>query len=317
MTPWQINVAIDRILAAKKLSELKFEYDNETLFIDRPDSKLSDEQYELLGKSIEALESYVNFCSERIKDIPESEINEVLRNWDEVDQDAEKLRLPYKLDRKTIFSKAYDDCLEEMFNKAQPRASYKEYVKMYQRGMLGENDRVYEWHYLSHEEYTYILNKYDEAYRFTNEWLNSCEVIIKDFKEGHYKDGYETDSNGCGHRTAIKVPPLKELIGEEAANTVIEDLENIMNFYRFDRESSEFHMAIALGPSPTCNKETVINYWKSQGKDIEIVDRDPKLFWEKDNYGEDYVDEDESDEPDDISINFDIDNLNDSDNNEV
>ena len=31
---------------------------------------------------------------------------------------------------------------------------------------------------------------------------------------------------------------------------------------------------IALGPSPVCNKETVIGYWKTQGKDITIKDFD-------------------------------------------
>jgi hypothetical protein len=46
-----------------------------------------------------------------------------------------------------------------------------------------------------------------------------------------------------------------------------------------------------LGCSPTTNKETVINYWKTQGVDLDIVDRDPNTFYENDAYGENYDDE--------------------------
>ena len=67
-------------------------------------------------------------------------------------------------------------------------------------------------------------------------------------------------------------------------NTIITCKE----FYHFDREETDFNYSVALGASPTSNKETVIEYWKSQGKDIEIIERNPLLIWERDYYGDEF-----------------------------
>ena len=59
---------------------------------------------------------------------------------------------------------------------------------------------------------------------------------------------------------------------QEITETVLNTITNCKEFYRFDREESDFNCSVALGASPTSNKETVIEYWKSQGKNIEIID---------------------------------------------
>jgi hypothetical protein len=65
-------------------------------------------------------------------------------------------------------------------------------------------------------------------------------------------------------------------------------ITNCKEFYRFDREEADFSCSVALGASPTSNKETVIEYWKSQGKDIEIIEPNPLLIWERDFYGDEF-----------------------------
>ena len=62
----------------------------------------------------------------------------------------------------------------------------------------------------------------------------------------------------------------------------------VKEFYRFNREENSFSTSIALGASPTSNPESVKEYWKSQGIDIEIEERNPLLFWERDYYGDEF-----------------------------
>ena len=62
----------------------------------------------------------------------------------------------------------------------------------------------------------------------------------------------------------------------------------VKTFIDFYREESSFDCSIALGPSPCSNAETVIEYWKSQGVDIKIEERNPLLFWDMDYYGDSF-----------------------------
>jgi hypothetical protein len=65
--------------------------------------------------------------------------------------------------------------------------------------------------------------------------------------------------------------PLKSyaLIMQERLTDLI---KHYRDFYKFDNGCSKFQQSIYLGCCPTSNKEEVIEYWKSQGKDIEIKD---------------------------------------------
>ena len=65
-------------------------------------------------------------------------------------------------------------------------------------------------------------------------------------------------------------------------------MENCKNYYRYDREESNFSARVALGCSPTSNQKTVIDYWKKQGVDVEIVERNPRLLWDMDYYGDEF-----------------------------
>lgn len=215
------------------------------------------------------------------------------------------------LDRDQVIRKAYTECMAEMYAKAQPSADYYQLLEDAKNGKIGEDEKVYERHYLSYEEFIYIRDKYIKAYGLQATWKPNIEVLEDYLINGGTKDKYiesRTDENGHyhpGYRGYEKVAPIAEQIkrileseiGEDnvtnkicnkITETVLNTITNCKEFYRFDREESDFNYSVALGASPTSNKETVIEYWKSQGKDIEIIERNPLLIWERDYYGDEF-----------------------------
>ena len=306
MQPWQRNVLINKYIADNKLYEL-----NEML-----DSDIFDEnQKQLMQKEADNLESYIKICTERLEGVSVEDIAQVYDEWNGQD-DNENKKLPYKLSRRDVIQEAYDKCMEEMFNKSQPYGSFFEYVKKARKGEITEKDRVYEWHYLSQEEYKYILDKYIDAYGLRERWSDYVDTVIKYFNDDAIKDKWipeRKDEDGFthpGYRGYEHLPHFSkiiediinkkgvndkepiEIIAQAIYDAIIQRIKYCKEFYKFDREESGFHMSVAMGPSPTCNKEQVIEYWKSKGVDIEIIDHDPNNFWGKDEYGEDYEEED-------------------------
>lgn len=215
------------------------------------------------------------------------------------------------LDREKILDKAYHDCMYEMYAKAQPEADWDNMVEEYRAGKIGKDERVYERHYLSMDEFLYIRNKYKSAYGIKSHWKDDVEVVEDYLKNGGNKDKYIKDyddeyGHHPGYRSYEKVPPIVEQIGDcltkytlssiteeianEITNIVLENIKNCKDFYRFDREEESFDCNIALGTSPTSNPETVKKWWKENyNQDIEIEEHNPRLFWYRDMG---YTDED-------------------------
>lgn len=215
------------------------------------------------------------------------------------------------LDRQKILDEAYERCMEEMYLKAQPSVSYKQLVQDLKDGKIEDTPKnpIYNRYYLSQEEFKYILNKYIKAYRIQEEWTSNIELLEKYLTEGGTKDKYiaaHTDEYGYhpGYRGYDTVKPIKKQIEDFIEHTalnyakgflsgninkiVMNTIKDCKEFYRFDRECSSFSASIALGASPTSNPESVKEYWKSKGVDIEIEERNPLLFWERDNYGDEF-----------------------------
>lgn len=214
------------------------------------------------------------------------------------------------LERKEIIRQAVQGCFKEMYERAQPSADWEQLVKDYNEGRIGKDERVYERHYLSKEEFDYIRDKYLKAYRLKEQWRDDVETVEKYLKEGGIKDKYiseKIDKDGTvhpGYRGYGKVPPLQDavykllsskkpdednnILAKKITDKVFEHIKLCKDFYKFDREENEFNIAVCLGASPTCNKKTVTDYWKSKGKSIKIEDRNPDLFWEKDFYGDEF-----------------------------
>ena len=217
--------------------------------------------------------------------------------------------------REDIIKEAIHECFKEMYAKSQPSVDYDELLEKFRNGEITEGKgetSIHNRYYLSMDEFVYIRDKYLNMYRMNNLWKSNVDFLRENLTEGSYKDIYipeRTDENGDtypGYRSSEHVPNLKdqflyaldkklklgnemrEPIAEELYNIVLETIDNCKDFYRFDREEEQFGYAVALGASPCSNKNTVINYWKSQGVDLEIKERNPLLLWEMDYYGEDF-----------------------------
>lgn len=227
--------------------------------------------------------------------------------------------------RDDLFEKAYHDCMHELYAKAQPEADYDNLIEEYKSGKISKDERIYDRHYISFDEYNYIVNKYIDIYGFKKKWNEYVEVVEEYLDKGGIKDKYIPDQyneNGelinTGHRSYEDVPPIKDQIlqylskhtesvikeglAEDITNIVMNDIKTCKDFYHFDREEEKFRMNIALGASPTSSKETVINWWKENyNVDVKIEDRIPKLFWYYDNG---YTDEDLAYEFEDYGKNW-------------
>ena len=219
------------------------------------------------------------------------------------------------LDRKEIIQRAFHDCMCEMYAKSQPEADYDNLVQEYKDGKIGKEERIYERHYLSQDEFLYIRDKYKEAYNIKSHWKDDIEVLEDYLNKGGLKDKYiheKKDPDGFvhpGYRSSEKVQPLKEHIRriidsylenkelnqtrqeltDDIVNKVMELIHDCKNFYRFDSEESSFDCGIALGASPSSSMKNVKEWWKDNyNVDIEIEERNPLLFWEKEYYGDDF-----------------------------
>lgn len=209
------------------------------------------------------------------------------------------------LDRDVIIKRAIDECFEEMYLKAQPSANYKEMIENVKSGEIqdSESNPVYERHYLSQEEFEYIRNKYVEAYGFKPHWREDIEMLEEYLNKGGNKDFFvpttmeEDGSIHPGYRSYEKVKPLKEQLADiikndDKLNKVMDIIMNTINeckdYYRFDQTQEIFNFHVCLGASPSGNKKKVKEYYESKGKSIEIEDRNPLLFWEKDYYGSEF-----------------------------
>ena len=215
------------------------------------------------------------------------------------------------LNRDKVIDQAFHDCMKEMYAKAQPSVDYDQLIADFKSGKITEDakNHIYDRYYLSSEEFSYILDKYVDAYKIKSSWDSHFNLLEEYIQKGGTKDVFKpdwVDNNGDWHpgtRDYEKVPSVenrfkeyfKLVLGEEHPDSSIyaKDLSDIVNdsisccknFYCHTREESSFRGGIALGCSPTSNKEKVIEYWKSQGVDIIIEDRNPLLLWDYDYYG--------------------------------
>ena len=217
------------------------------------------------------------------------------------------------LNREEVLCKAYEDCIREMFAKAQPSADWDNIIEEYKAGKIDEkkDGPIYERHYLSAEEYKYILDKYMKAYRIESEWQEDVEIVEKYLSEGGTKDKYIEDyddehGHHPGYRSYEDVPPLKQLIlkemydwldDENQCNGAANEITKIVmytialckDYYSFNVDEQKFRNTVCMRCSPTGSIETVKKWWKDHYDiDIEIEERNPLLFWEQDYYGDDF-----------------------------
>lgn len=206
----------------------------------------------------------------------------------------------FKLTHDDVLRRLRVECITEMYAKAQPSIDYQKILEYYQKCKDNNQkpERIFDRHYLSQEEYTYIINKYLEAYNLKEQFRSNCDIIIRDMKDGCIKDLYVPemlDKKGIVHSGSSeyeKVSPLSKIIGGRDAKRVIKFITERRDFYRFDRAEEEFRIMVSMGDSPCSNAQTVIDYWKTQGVNLEI---DPRHYSQDDFWSEEngYFDEED------------------------
>jgi len=218
------------------------------------------------------------------------------------------------LDREEVLCKAYEDCIREMFAKAQPSADWDNIIAEVKAGKIDEkkDGPIYDRHYLSSEEFKYILDKYMKAYRIESEWKENVEVVEEYLNKGGHKDKYIKDwedehGHHPGYRSYEEVPPLKEhieniiedeydgngeiakAVAQKVTDKVMELISTCKNFYCFNSDEQKFRNTVCMRCSPSGSKDIVKKWWKDHyDVDIEIEERNPLLFWEQDYYGDDF-----------------------------
>jgi hypothetical protein len=196
------------------------------------------------------------------------------------------------LTKRDVLSDAVWKCVEEMYRFAQPpvmdlKLAIEEFSKDDK-----ETQRKYPFYsryYLSQENYNEIKDMYMDAYSIVNPFKDHMDTAIEYLRDGGTKDkwieGY-TDKDGFktpGHRGYEKVPSIKDQIRDILGDTndelvdklttaVLDTLTECKNFYNYNRHECAFIMGVG-DISPTSNKDSVIEYWKYKGYDIEIKDR--------------------------------------------
>ena len=213
------------------------------------------------------------------------------------------------LDRDSILNRAYDECMTEMYAKAQPSADYHQLIQDVKDGKIHDDaiNPIYNRHYLSEAEFKYILDKYVTAYGLSDPWVGNMNLLKSYFCGEGMKDVWVKDDEADGHgrRSVEKVPHITDNILEKLkpyiadastryevtrnlTNEILSYIDNCRDFYHHGRDEVRFRSSVALGCSPTSNKDTVISYWKEHGIDVNIIDRNPYLFWDADHYGDEF-----------------------------
>jgi hypothetical protein len=229
-----------------KIDDLQYSLDRGDTFKD----EVGEAEYALLNEQLSSMKTYLNVLDKRVDDlnlrihVPTIWGKDIIRDGNDM------------LSREVILKKAYTDCLREMYIKSQPSASYDKYVRKYKNGELTDNDRVYNWHYLSEKEFEYIIDKYVAAYGMERKWDDYVNTVIEYFNEGAIKDKWieeREDEHGYhpGYRGYEELDDFAKVVEDTLkANKdktdaelafaikalILQRIDLCKNFYRFDRE---------------------------------------------------------------------------------
>ena len=175
-----------------------------------------------------------------------------------------------------VMRNAVEDTLEEMYQHSYPKISWKQRMREAKDGKDVDKDLIYH-HYIPQSLYEDILEMAKSNY--------SYEPFFQDYTE-HFADfllkgGHGKDLEKGGKDDYKDYQSIKEEIGEEAFSILEKRIEAYKRTYRFDHRRWSFAFTV-MNYSPCTNRQTVIDYWKSQGVDLQIPDDDKiiKHYWE-------------------------------------
>lgn len=185
------------------------------------------------------------------------------------------------LTRNDVLEKALNDCLSEMYKKAQPPLNWNKLYNNAKKGIEPEDKEFVYHHYLSQAESESIIDEFIHAYKMQNVWETNVTTVYKYLNEGGTKDKYipeRVDENGFkhpGYRGYENTPKLADVIGEEYAKVALDLITLCKEFYRGDLEESRFKFSV-YAYSPSCCKHTVQEYWDDKDVTIYDVELDPE-----------------------------------------
>ena len=89
------------------------------------------------------------------------------------------------IDRQFIINRAWDECMTEMYAKAQPSADFHQILEDVKSGKIKDDphDPVYNRYYLSYDEFQYILHKYIDAYGLNFKKIKELLKTLSGFRE--------------------------------------------------------------------------------------------------------------------------------------
>lgn len=186
-----------------------------------------------------------------------------------------------------LLTEAIKGCLRQMYKKAQPPADFdnlppdsKEYP-------------IYQRHYLSKKAYKVIEQYFIDTYQLSNDFPSYCDLLENYLVEGGPVEVYVKEKGKPGFRDYEQSPKISDVISSEDVEKVLKLIHNCKEFYNSNYRENQFRFNVA-NYSPTSNKQTVIDYWKSQDIDIEIVDYDDDYMYERYilDWSEEDIDED-------------------------
>lgn len=175
-----------------------------------------------------------------------------------------------------VMVQAIEDTLEEMYQHSYPKVSWKQRNQELKDGKDVDNDLIHH-HYIPQKLYEDILEMAKSNY--------SYETFFQDYTE-HFADfilkgGHAKDIDKGGKDDYKDYQSIKEEIGEEAFAVLEKRIEAYKRTYRFDRKRWSFAFTV-MNYSPCTNKQVVLDYWKSQGIDLQIPDDDKIIsrYWD-------------------------------------
>lgn len=170
-----------------------------------------------------------------------------------------------------IMRQAVEDTLEEMYLHSYPSVSWKQRLKDAKEGKDVDKDLI-SHHYLPYELYLEILKMAERNYSYEKFFDDYTEH----FAEFLLKGGLAHDIDKGGKDDYKDYSSLKEDIGEKAFAILEKRIEAYKKTFRFDWKRWSFNFSV-MNMSPCCCRERVIEYWKSQGVELNIPD-DEKII---------------------------------------
>lgn len=197
----------------------------------------------------------------------------------------------YYISRSGVLSEALTQFYKDCYKFAQPKIDWDDFIQQNKEFMENgeQGPKPYEFYYLPEHIFKELQEMYIDAYSIKSQFSNHIDLLISYFndpiRDKWIEKGSDLLSRESGYRGYEHFSSLKEEIGEEAFNKVLDYFKEANEFYSRDPYYNAFLMESALGPTPSSNKDRVIENWKKyRNEDITIDESMYKLEEEDEDW---------------------------------